>query len=121
MLEAPLRDREAARVQREIVLDVRELHVREVVRLDRALEARVQLLDLAEHALGLRLFRLNGISGGRNSGRSTQRYQRDDQCRRLTSSRARGGRAARQAPSWEGPGRHKHGTLTSPSDSRKLK
>src|SRR5207244_10617996 len=41
-VQAPLRDREAVRVLREVVLDVAELDVREVVRLDGALEARVE-------------------------------------------------------------------------------
>ena len=101
------------------MLDVRELDRREVVGLDRPLEARVELLDLVEHALRLGALRSNRVSGCGNSSRREQCCDRDDQCRRLSSGRARGGRFARQAPSCEGPVRHKHGTLTTQPDGRK--
>src|SRR5207248_1503933 len=60
------------------LLDVRELDVREVVRLDRALQARVELLDLRKDALGLRLLGRDRISGCRNSRRCCERCQGDD-------------------------------------------
>jgi hypothetical protein len=56
-LEALLRDREALCVRAQVVLDPVEPDVREVVGLDGSLEARVELADLAEHALGLGLLR----------------------------------------------------------------
>ena len=57
--EALLGDHEMARVRVEIGVDLGELLVREVVRLDRLLELRVRLLDLREHRLCLCPLRLD--------------------------------------------------------------
>ena len=46
-------DRQMARVRLQLGVDPIELHVGEVVGLDRVRELRVDLLDLAEHVLGL--------------------------------------------------------------------
>ena len=119
-LQALLGDDEGVRVGGKIVLDSCQLDVGEVVGLDRPLQARVELLDLAEDALRLSAFgrdcwiRKCGYSSQRKS-----RNQCDDRCRRHSSRRAGGGLDARQAPSCEGPVRHKHGTLTRVSDDRK--
>jgi len=60
-------DDEVVAVDLEILLDPRELDIREVVRLDRLLELRVAALDLREHARCLRALRRHGgVSGGRN-------------------------------------------------------
>jgi hypothetical protein len=62
-----------------LTAEMRELDVREVVRLDRPLEARVELLDLPEDALRLRLFRGNRRIGEcRNGSQREDRGQRDD-------------------------------------------
>ena len=119
-LQALLGDDEGVRVGGKIVLDSCQLDVGEVVGLDRPLQARVELLDLAEDALRLSAFGRD--CGIRKCGYSSQRKSRnqcDDRCRRHSSRRAGGGLDARQAPSCEGPVRHKHGTLTRVSDDRK--
>jgi len=59
------RDRELVAVLALVALDAGELDVREVVRLDRPLEARVDLLDLGEDARRLRLFRIDARGVGR--------------------------------------------------------
>ena len=119
-LQALPGDDEGVRVGGKIVLDSSQLDVGEVVGLDRPLQARVELLDLAEDALRLSAFGRD--CGIRKCGYSSQRKSRnqcDDRCRRHSSRRAGGGLDARQAPSCEGPVRHKHGTLTRVSDDRK--
>jgi hypothetical protein len=89
MAEASLGHRQAVGVRRQIVLDVRELDVRKVVGLHGALEARIELLNLAEHALRLRLLRRDRRVGKcRNGRRREDRCRRDDYCRRLSSGRA---------------------------------
>ena len=74
-----LRDPEVVGVGREVVLDVRELDVREVVSLDRTLQARIELLDLRHHALRLRSLRGDRVCGsGPRSGRRERGCECDD-------------------------------------------
>ena len=77
-LQAALGDDQVVRVGRQVVLDVLELHVGEVVRLDRALQAGVELLDLPEDGLGFGLLRRDAVSGRRNCSRGKERCERDD-------------------------------------------
>jgi hypothetical protein len=92
-LEARARDRQVARVRLELALDPVELHVREVVGLDRVRELAVDLLDLRQHALRFRtLARDRRIGGGRLHGRQGNghengREKREDR-RRLARARA---------------------------------
>jgi len=55
--EARLRDGELVRVVPQVALDLLQPDVREVVRLDRFLDARVELVVLTEHVLRLGLLR----------------------------------------------------------------
>ena len=78
-LEALPGDPEVVRVGGEVVLDVRQLHVREVVSLDRTLQARIELLDLRHHALRLRSLRGDRVCGsGPRSGRRERGCECDD-------------------------------------------
>jgi hypothetical protein len=80
--------------------------VREVVLLDRRIEAAVDLIDLAEDLLGLRLLGRDAAGiGGRRCRRTECRYA-NKQRLRLTSH----GRVP------EGAGPHKFGTLAATSD-----
>jgi hypothetical protein len=77
-------DSELEPVPLQVALDPVELDVREVVRLDRVLEARVDLLDLAENLLRLRLLgRDRARIRRRCTGREERRSQSDDEGSRL--------------------------------------
>ena len=64
-IEALLRDDEVVRVRVQVGVDLIELDVRVVVRLDRLLELDVGLLDLRQHRLGLGPLRLDRVRGRR--------------------------------------------------------
>ena len=117
--QALFRDLQLRLVRLQLGSDPVQLHRCQVVCLDHALEVRVELLDLAHHALGFGLLRRDrGIADCRRrhqNGREAQGYD----CRRRTSNRAanRSGRWARSAPQ-VGPVRHKLGTLATRPDAR---
>src|SRR5687768_15527565 len=81
------------RVRFQVGIDPVELHVGEVVGLDRVRELRVDLLDLVENVLRLSPLRVDArISGGRVDGRQSDghgngRQEREDR-RRLSLARA---------------------------------
>ena len=76
-LQAATGNGKLVRVRREVESDPVELDVGEVVGLHCPLEARVQLLNLPEDALRLRLFRGDRRIGERGNG-----SQREDRCQR---------------------------------------
>ena len=71
--EALLCDDEMPRVRVELGVDLPELHVRVVVRLDRLLELRLRRLDLGENGLSLRALRLDRRIGAGRGDESRQR------------------------------------------------
>ena len=85
--EARSGDHEMATVRLQVGIDLVELDVREVVRLDRMREARVHLLDLAEDRL-----RLLALGADRRVGR------RGRPCRRAGTPRAPRGRGRGEEP-----------------------
>ena len=66
--QIPAREPELELVLPQVALDLAELLVREVVRVDRPLEVRVEPLDLSKDALRLRLLRRDRWSGTRGRG-----------------------------------------------------
>jgi hypothetical protein len=60
-IEALLGHHEVARVRVQVGVDLVELDVRVVVRLDRLLELDVRLVNLRQHGLSLGAFRLNRV------------------------------------------------------------
>ena len=75
--EAALRDGEVMRVRLQVGVDLRELDVRVVVRLDRLLELRVRLVDLRQDGLCLGALRPDrGIRGRRRNGGQENREER---------------------------------------------
>ena len=91
-LQAPARDAEVTRVRDHVRLDPLEPEVRQVVRLDRVRELRVDLPDLVQDVLGLSPLLADGGVGGRrlDGARAdcceNHRQQRQDR-RRLSQSR----------------------------------
>ena len=91
--QARLRDSQMARVRLQVGVDLVELDVGEVVRLDRMRELPVDRLDLFEHVLGLRLLRLDVrvsrgvLDRGQGNGHENRRQEREDR-RRLALGRA---------------------------------
>src|SRR5215210_6056215 len=111
-----------ASVRPQLPFDPSQLDVREVVRLDRALELRVRLVDLLEDALGLSA--LGGDSRWLGRGRVDGRQACGHENRRQDGEDRRGllpARAVRRSPPVHarpvgGPVRHKLGTLAGFSD-----
>ena len=66
--EALLGDHEVTGVRVQVGVDLAELHVRVVVRLDRLLELDVELVNLRQHGLGLRALRLDRVRRRRARG-----------------------------------------------------
>jgi hypothetical protein len=88
-LQVPARDAELELRALEAPVDAPELDVGEVVRLDRPLEAAVDLLDLREDLLRLPLLRCDGARiGGRCTCRRERREESDDEGSRLTPTGA---------------------------------
>jgi hypothetical protein len=75
------------RIRLQVGVDPVELHVGEVVRLDRVRELRVDRLDLVEHVLGLGPLRVDirlgggGPDGRQGHGHDNRRHEREDRRR----------------------------------------
>ena len=78
-VEALLGDHEMVRVRVQVGVDLVELHVRVVVRLDRLLELDVRLLDLRQHGLGLGALRLDRVRRRRADARQKSHYAQQGQ------------------------------------------
>ena len=78
-VEALLRDDEMVCVRVQVGVDLIELDVRVVVRLDRLLELNVGLLDLGQHRLCLRALRLNRVRSGRADAGQKSHYAQQGQ------------------------------------------
>ena len=78
-VEALLRDDEMVRVRVQVGVDLIELDVRVVVRLDRLLELDVGLLDLGQHRLCLGPFRLDRVRGSRADAGQKSHYAQQGQ------------------------------------------
>ena len=89
MLEVRLRQAKLQLVVTKIRLDAGQPLVREVVRVDRMLEVRVERLDLAEHRLGLCLLPGNRPRGGkRRRGDCKSHHESEQQQPRLSFEEA---------------------------------
>jgi hypothetical protein len=84
LAEVRLRRGQRDPVDREVVLDPLQFQVRGLVRVFRALQIRVELLDLAEHLLGLSPFRADRWVTGCYAGRDASRSKGNDEHRRLS-------------------------------------
>ena len=77
--EALLGDDEMTRVRVQVGVDLVELHVRVVVRLDRLLELDVRLVNLRQHGLRLGALRLDRVRRCRADARQKSHYAQQGQ------------------------------------------
>jgi hypothetical protein len=105
-------------VDREIVLDPLQLRVREVVCVPRALEARVELLDLDQNALSFGLLRTDRRVGGSCAGRKNRCGDSNDDSWGVSFQNPND--VSRRSPGTRHrvPFRHKVRTLAGLSDAR---
>ena len=118
MLEVAARDREIVAVHLLVVLDLAEPVPRPVVRLDLQPELLVDLVDLGEHGLGLRLLRADRRVGGRRAYDQQSGREADEQQWRLSRP---GSNAALRGPLAGAPvcaGASQTSTLPTAPDSR---
>ena len=120
MTQVRLREPELLLVLAEVALDPRELLVREVVRVDRPLQVRVEPLDLRQDVARLSLLGRNRPRSGMRRRGSQKGRHNDGQPRQRLPTKA-GGHAlpGHDGRTGRGPVRHEHGTLTTPPDDRK--
>ena len=122
--EALPRGDQVLRVRREVALDLLELDVRVVVRLDRLLEVPVQALDLGHDRLGLRALRRDRLRGRRPDGKQKHAGGRrsENDYRRPSGARACEGGSPSSPDRLAGGGlaRHKSETLAASTDGCNL-
>ena len=121
-VQALARSDEVACVGIELPVDPVELDVRVVVRLDGRAEAHVEVLELGDDRLRLRLLVLDvGVGRGRTGGKQQRRGEghEEDDSRRPSGCRAPKCPLAStpDGPAGGGLARHKSGTLAPPPDA----
>jgi len=120
--EARPRDPEMPAVRLQVGVDLRELDVREVVRLRRMPEARVEGTDLRQHRLRLLALRRNGGVGRRRAcgeqeeDAESRERRNDDRGRSPCEERHAPSRSPVDRPADGGVTGHKSGSLAAPHD-----